>query len=112
MGIFIAKKFKISVPDDSFAYLDGVAASQANQVNYMLGVVAQQVEQFDKNPVLVPITYYRDQQMYDKYGRDEGPFGWPNAVARKLAYELDKRRISYSFRYHDDGAVSTPGSNY
>ena len=70
------------------------------------------VEQFGKNPVLVPITYYRDQQMYDKYGRDEGPFGWPNAVARKLAYELGKRGIAYSFRYPDDGAVSTPGSNY
>ena len=104
--------FPYAVPDDAFAYLDSVAESQANQVNYMLGVVAQQVEQFGKNPVLVPITYYRDQQMYDKYGRDEGPFGWPNAVARKLAYELDKRGISYSFRYPDDGAVSTPGSNY
>lgn len=50
--------------------------------------------------------------MYDKYGRDEEPFGWPNAVARKLAYELGKRGIAYSFRYPDDGAVSTPGSNY
>lgn len=104
--------FPYAVPDDAFGYLDSVAESQANQVNYMLGVVAKQVEQFGKNPVLVPITYYRDQQMYDKYGRDEGPFGWPNAVARKLAYELDKRGISYSFRYPDDGAVSTPGSNY
>lgn len=78
----------------------------------MLGVVAQQVEQFGKNPVLVPIAYYRDQRMYDTYGRDKGPFGWPNAVARKLAYELNKRGISYSFRYPDDGAVSPPGSNY
>ncbi len=104
--------FPYAVPDDAFDYLDSVAESQANQVNYMLGVVAQQVEQFGKNPVLVPITYYRDQQMYDTYGRDKGPFGWPNAVARKLAYELAKRGISYLFRYPDDGAVSTPGSNY
>lgn len=29
-----------------------------------------------------------------------------------LAYELGKRGIAYSFRYPDDGAVSTPGSNY
>ena len=104
--------FPYAVPDDAFSYLDSVAESQANQVSYMLGVVAKQVEQLGKNPVLVPITYYRDQQMYDKYGRDEGPFGWPNAVARKLAYELGKRGIAYSFRYPDDGAVSTPGSNY
>ena len=104
--------FPYAVPDDAFDYLDGVAEAQAKQVDYMLSVVAKQVEQFGKNPVLVPITYYRDQQMYDKYGRDEGPFGWPNAVARKLAYELGKRGIAYSFRYPDDGAVSTPGSNY
>lgn len=104
--------FPYAVPDDAFGYLDSVAESQANQVSYMLSVVAKQVEQFGKNPVLVPITYYRDQQMYDIYGRDKGPFGWPNAVARKLAYELDKRGISYSFRYPDDGAVSTPGRNY
>lgn len=104
--------FPYNVPDDAFDYLDGVAESQAEQVDCMLHAAAQQIEQFGKEHVLVPITYYRDQQMYDAYGRGKGPFGWSNAVARKLAYELGKRGVSCSFRYPSDCTVSTPDDDY
>lgn len=81
-------------------------------LSYCLGIIAQQVEEYGKEPVCVPITYYRDQKMYDEYGRDEGPFGWPNAVSRMVAYELERRGIEYEFRYPTEGAISTDGSNY
>ena len=63
------------------------------------------VEEFGGDPALVPITYYRDQSMYYEFGRDDGPVGWPNAVARKVAYELGRRGIAYEFRYPQEGAV-------
>lgn len=103
--------FPYNIPDDAFDYLDSVAESQANQVAHMLDVIAQQVEQFGKDHVLMPITYYRDQQMHDAYCRHEKPFGWSNAVARKLAYELGKCWVSYSFRYPSDDPVNAPDGN-
>ena len=75
-------------------------------------MLAKQVEQLGGEPAVVHITYYRDQAMYDKYGRDDGPFGWANNVARMTAYELERRGIGYEFRYPNEGAVSTPGSKY
>ena len=93
------------VPDYAWDYLKKVDDTQAQQVSYMLGIVAKQVEEFGGDPALVPITYYRDQAMYYEFGRDDGPVGWPNAVARKVAYELGRRGIAYEFRYPQEGAV-------
>lgn len=104
--------FPYNAPNDAWDYLEQVNQSQRQQVSYMLAVTAEQVESFGKDPAIVPITYYRDQKMYDEYGRDDGPYGWPNAVARKIAYELERRGIAYEFRYPTGGALSTPGSNY
>lgn len=104
--------FPYDAPDDAWEYLEGVKETQEEQVSFMLAAVAEQVEQMGKEPVVVPITYYRDQKMYDEFGRDPGPFGWPNAVARKVVYELERRGIACEFRYPTEGAVRTPGSNY
>lgn len=60
----------------------------------------------------VAITYFRDQAQYDACGRDEGPVGFVNAVARDVAAELTARGINVAFRYPDDGAISIPGSRY
>ena len=60
----------------------------------------------------MPITYYRDQVMYDEFGRDPGPYGQANANARAMAYELERRGIKVEFRYPTDGADCTPGSRY
>ena len=99
-------------PADAWEYLENVLEVQSNQVSYALGVLAKQVEQLGGEQSVVPITYYRDQEMYDKYGRDDEPFGWANNVARMTAYELERRGIGYKFRYPNDGAVSTPCSKY
>lgn len=94
-----------SIPDYAWDYIEKVREAQRQQVSYMLAVVAKQAEELGEEPALVPITYYRDQAMYDRWGRDEGPFGWPNAVARAVAVELDRRGIEWEFRYPADGAV-------
>ena len=59
------------VPDYAWDYLKKVDDTQAQQVSYMLGIVAKQVEEFGGDPALVPITYYRDQAMYYEFGRDD-----------------------------------------
>lgn len=105
-------KTAYKIPDDVWNYLDKVAEVQKQQVSYFLGVLSKQVEEIGEEPILVPITYYRNQAMYDQFGRDEGPVGWANAVARLTAYELDRRGIAYEFRYPSEGAIRTEGSRY
>lgn len=95
-------QFPYSAPSDAWNYLDSVLAIQEQQVQYSLDAIAEQVEEFGREPKTVTITYYRDQAMYDEYGRDSGPYGWANAIARATAVELDRRGINYDFRYPTD----------
>lgn len=95
-------QFPYGAPQDAWDYLDSVLATQKQQVQYSLDVIAEQIEEFGKEPKTVTITYYRDQAMYDEYGRDDGPYGWTNAVARATAVELDRRGIDYEFCYPVD----------
>lgn len=60
----------------------------------------------------VVITYYRDQEQYDAHGRDDGPVGFANAVAREVGAVLTNEGIEVEFAYPDDVAVCTPGSRY
>ena len=61
---------------------------------------------------VVAITYYRDQSQYDAHGRESGPYGFANSVAREVALNLNGEGIETEFRYPDDDAISTPGSGY
>ena len=99
-------------PADAWEYLENVLEVQSNQVSYALGVLAKQVEQLGGEPAVVPITYYRDQAMYDEYGRDTGKFGQANASARAVATALEQRGIKVTFNYPLHGAISTEGSRY
>lgn len=56
------------------------------------------------------ITYYRDQAQYDACGRDDGPYGFVNSIAREVALDLNGEGIETEFRYPVDDAISTPGS--
>ena len=104
--------FPNHAPEDAWAVLDDAMDMQCQQVSYACAVVAQQVESFGMEPVTVPITYYKDQAMYDEYGRDPGPFGQANANARAIGYELERRGIDVEYRYPCEGAIKTPGSGY
>ena len=63
-------------------------------------MVERCVSAFEKHgdyPKLVTITYFRSQDDYDAYGRDQRPFGFANAVARGAAREL--RRLGFEVRF-------------
>lgn len=100
------------ISDAAWRYLDRALDAQVRQVAYARSVVENQIEAFGGDPVVVPITYYRDQATYDRFGRDAGPFGRANANARAIACELERMGIQVEFRYPDDGAIPTSGSNY
>lgn len=50
----------------------------------------------------VELTYYRTQAEYDEHGRDKGPFGFVNAVTRKVADELEALGADVRFVYPQD----------
>lgn len=58
------------------------------------------------------LTYYRTQEQFDELGRDKGPFGFANAVAREVGARLEAEGMEVEYRFPDDGAIRTDGSNY
>lgn len=106
------RQTRYRISDAAWEYLDRAADMQAQQVAYARSVIEAQSEALAGNTVVVPITYYRDQATYDRFGREAGPFGQANANARAIASELERMGIQVEFRYPDDGAISIPGSNY
>lgn len=93
-------------PEDAVEWLEGMADLHDEMVGQMVGLaLASPADE-------IRITYFRDQAQYDASGRDDGPFGFANAVARDVAAELAREGVDVAFAYPDDGAVSTPGSRY
>lgn len=106
------RQTRYRISDVAWEYLDRVIDAQAQQVAYACSVVEKRIEELGRKPAVVAITYYRDQATYDRFGREAGPFGQANATARAIACELERMGIQVEFRYPDDGAIPTPGSNY
>lgn len=102
------RQTRYRISDAAWEYLDRAADMQAQQVAYARSVIEAQSEALAGNTVVVPITYYRDQATYDRFGREAGPFGQANANARAIAGELERMGIQVEFRYPDNGAISTP----
>lgn len=98
-------------PSDAWAWLldmlDRHDAMVDEAVDKALSIAAERDE-----PETVVITYYRDQAQHDAHGREPGPYGFVNAVAREVALNLNGEGLETEFRYPDDGAVQTPGSGY
>ena len=99
-------------PDDAWAVLEETRDVQRRQVVYALEVVREQEKALGHAPDAVALTYYRDQAQFDALGRDEGPCGVANANARAMACALEREGYAVEWRYPDEGAVRTPGSNY
>lgn len=62
-----------------------------------------------KNPgahICVPISYFRDQAMFDSYGRDSGYFGVANANARAVASRLHELGFETKLVYPCDNEPS------
>lgn len=50
----------------------------------------------------VQLTYYRTQEQFDAFGRDEGPFGVANANAIAVADRLESMGFDVGWAYPDD----------
>ena len=96
-------------PEDAWAWLmdmhDRHDAMVDEAVDKALAIVGERGE-----PAAVVITYYRDQAQHDAHGREPGPYGFANSVAREVALDLNGEGIETEFRYPDDDAIRTPGS--
>lgn len=97
-------------PDDAWEWLIGMHDRHDAAVDAMVDQALEMVREHDLE--MVAITYYRDQAQYDACGRDDGPYGFVNSIAREAALDLAGEGIETEFRYPDEGAVSTPGSGY
>ena len=97
-------------PEDACEWLLGMLERHDTLVDAMVDRALAAAGRGDLD--VVAITYYREQSQYDALGRDEGPYGFVNSIAREVALDLAVEGIETEFRYPDEGAVSTPGSRY
>lgn len=105
-------QFPYDAPEDAWELLEHALEVQKKQVEYAASVLKEQIDEFGKMPDQVTLTYYRDQAMHDRHGRESGSYGQANANARAAAAELERMGANVAFAYPGDGAVRTPGSNY
>ena len=99
-------------PADAWEMLEAALDTQRQMAAYAVNVAREQEAALGEKPKAIRLTYFRDQAMFDRYGRDEGYFGAANANARAAAEELIREGYEVEFRYPTDGAISTPGSRY
>ena len=97
-------------PEDAWEWLLGMLERHDAAVDAMVDEALALAR--EHGPEAVSITYYREQSQYDACGRDDGPYGFVNSIAREVALDLAVEGIETEFRYQDEGAVSTPGSRY
>lgn len=95
------RQTRYRISDAAWEFLDCAADIQARQVTYARCVIEKHAEVFAESPIVVPITYYRDQAAYDECGRDAGPYGQANATSRAIARELERMGVQVEFRYAD-----------
>lgn len=101
-GLGNPRQTRYRISDAAWEYLDRVADIQSQQVAYVRSIVESHRVEFGEGPIVVPITYYRDQSTYDRFGRNAGPYGQANATARAIAVELERAGVQVEFHYPDD----------
>lgn len=104
--------FPYMPPEDAWKAVDDALDAQRRQVAYAVSTVEEQAERLGHVPEEVRITYYRDQAMYDKHGRDAGPVGQANADARAVAAAIEAMGVRAAFAYPVERAVKTPETGY
>ena len=83
------------VPDDVAEWLMAERAS----ADYTVRNVVKDILSAEVVPATVSLTYYRTQEEYDSFRRDDGPFGISNANARRVADALEAEGIACEFYY-------------
>lgn len=102
----------VTPPRAAWELLDAYMETQRQMVDHCRETCMSVAEEEGDMPEAVAITYYRSQEQFDRFGRDSGPYTVANANARAVATELRHYGYKVEFRYPEEGAVRTPGSNY
>ena len=89
-------------PARAWAALEEAASRQREAVAEALETARATEDEAGHKPDAVEVTYFRDQAMYDEFGREEGPFGVANANARAAARALRAEGYDVVFRYPSD----------
>lgn len=84
-------------PADAWEFLEAVETARRAVVKQAEEAALQFAERG-----AVQLTYYRTQEQFDEYGRDEGPFGVANANARAVADRLESMGFEIAWAYPDD----------
>ncbi len=98
-------------PDDAWELLEAALDTQRRMCDCVLDTAHEQAESLGDVPC-VAMTYYRDQAMFDEFGRDAGYFGVANANSRAAAMLLEREGYDVEMRYPVEDAIPTPGSGY
>lgn len=99
-------------PADAWELLETALGVQRRMAAYAVSVAQKQEAALGVRPKAVQLTYYRDQTMFDLYGRDEGYFGVANANNRAAAATLQAEGYSVAFSYpcEDDSSIKAARS--
>lgn len=77
-------------PEAAWDFLEEVGEKMVRTVDEAVSAVLENAPEGGS----VQLTYYRDQEQYDAFGRDAGSVHVANANARRVAIEL--RRLGYT----------------
>lgn len=92
----------VEAPADVRAWLGHMLALHIQAVESALDAVDEMTETQGHAPSHVDLLYYRSQEHYDRYGRDQGDYAIVNARSREIAAILEARGIEARFRYPED----------
>lgn len=83
-------------PEDAWEWLEGMQRRFEEGVSHALSVVER------SGAGRASITYYRSQEEYDAMGRDEGPYGFTNAISREVALTLQAEGIEVALMFPEE----------
>ena len=89
-------------PADAQAWLESMLTQHVEAVEAALDAVDEMTETQGHAPSHVDLLYYRSQEHYDRYGRDQGDYAIVNARSREIAAILEAQGIEVRFKYPED----------
>lgn len=96
------KPGEVEPPEDAQAYLLHMLDLHVQAVEAALDAVDEMTKTQGHTPIHVDLLYYRSQEHYDRYGRDQGDYAIVNARSREIAAILEAQGIEARFRYPED----------
>lgn len=83
-------------PKDAWEWLEGMKRRFDDGVGGALSAFAE------SGAGRASITYYRSQEEYDAMGRDEGPYGFANAISREVALALEADGVEVALMFPEE----------